>query len=52
MVWSYDLEGLIGGKNIGSLIGWIALLLFGAWMVFTRAWTVAARNNLFLWHLD
>ena len=41
------LDGLIGGKNIGSSIGWIALLLSGTWMVFTRAQTVAACNSLF-----
>ena len=41
------LDGLIGGKDIASSICWIALLLSGTWMVFTRARTVAARNNLF-----
>ena len=29
------LDRLTGGKAIGSLIGWIALLLSGTWMVFT-----------------
>ena len=46
------LDGFIGGKDIGSLIGWIALLLLGTWMVFTRAQTVAARNSLFFRRLD
>ena len=43
------LDGLIGGKGIGSSIGRISLLLSGTWMVFTRAWTVAARNSLFFY---
>ena len=46
------LDGLIEGKDIGPLISWIALLLYGMWMVFTRAWVVAARNSLLFWHLD
>ena len=29
------LDKLIGGKDIGSSIGWIVLLLSEAWMVFT-----------------
>ena len=41
------LDGLIGGKDIGSSISWTSLLLSGAWMVFIRARTVAAHNNLF-----
>ena len=40
------LDGLTRGKDIGSSIGWIALLLSGMWMIFTRARVVAARNNL------
>ena len=31
------LDGLIGGKDIVPLIGWIALLLSRTWMVFSRA---------------
>ena len=46
------LDGFIGGKDIGPLIGWIALLLYGTWMVFIRARIVAAHNNLFYWRLD
>ena len=46
------LDRLIGGKNIGPTIGWIALLLSGPWMVFIQAWTVATCNNLFFWRLD
>ena len=46
------LDGFIRGNDIGSLIGWISLLLSGTWMVFTRARTVAACNNLFFWRLD
>ena len=46
------MDGLIGGKDIGSLIGWISLLLYGIWMVITRAWNVAAHNILLFWHLD
>ena len=46
------LDELIGGKDIRSSIGWTALLLSGAWMVFIRARTVAVRNNLFFWRLD
>ena len=41
------LDGFIRGKDIGSSIGWIALLLSGTWMVFTRARIVAACNSLF-----
>ena len=37
---------------IGLSISWIALFLSGMWMVFTRARTVAARNNLFFLYLD
>ena len=40
------LDELTGGNDIGSLIGWIALLLSGTWMVFTPAQAVAARNNI------
>ena len=46
------LDGLTGGKDIGSSIGWIALLLSGMWMVFNRARAEANRNNLLFWHLD
>ena len=46
------LDQLTGGKYIGPSIGWIALLLFGTWMVFTRAWAVAAHNSLLFWRLD
>ena len=46
------LDGLIRGNDIGSSIGWISLLLFGTWMVFTRARTMAVRNNLFFWRLE
>ena len=28
------LDGLLRGNDIGLLIGWITLLLFGMWMVF------------------
>ena len=45
------LDGLTWGKDIGSSIDWIALLLSGTWMVFTRVRTVVARNNLFFWRL-
>ena len=38
------LDGLIGGKDVGPSIGWIALLLSRTWMVFTWAWIVAACN--------
>ena len=41
------LDGLIGGKDIGPSIGWIASLLSRTWMVFIRARTMATRNNLF-----
>ena len=41
------LVGLTGGKDIGPSIDWTTLLLFGTWMVFTRARNVAARNDLF-----
>ena len=40
------LDGLTGGKDIGPSIGWIALLLSGTWMVFTRARAMATRNIL------
>ena len=46
------LDGFIRGKDIGPLIGWIALLLYGTWMVFIQARTVAAHNDLFYWCLD
>ena len=46
------LNGLIKGKDIGSSIGWTAFLLSRAWMVYIRARTVAACNNLFFWRLD
>ena len=46
------LDEFIGGKDIGPSIGWIALVLSETWMVFTRARTVVARNNLFFWRLD
>ena len=46
------LKGFIRGKDIGPSIDWIALLLSGMWMVFTQAWTMAARKNLFFWRLD
>ena len=46
------LDGFIGGKDIGSLIGWITLLLSRTWMMFTATWTVVALNSLFFWHLD
>ena len=46
------LDGLTGGKDIGSSISQIALLLYGMWMIFTRARAVAARNNLLFWRLD
>ena len=46
------LEGLTGGKDIGLSIDWIALLLFGTWIVFTRAQVVAACNSLLFWLLD
>ena len=35
----------MGGKDIGSSIGWTALLLTRVWIVFIRARTVAAHNN-------
>ena len=41
------LDGLIGGKDIGSSTGWIVLLLSRAWMVFIRARIVVACNDLF-----
>ena len=46
------LDRLTGGTNIRPLIGWIALLLSGMWMVFTRDWAVAAHNSLIFWRLD
>ena len=46
------LDGLTEGNDIGSSIGWIVLLLFGMWMVFTRARAVAVCNNLPFWCLD
>ena len=46
------LDGLTGGKDIRPSIDWTALLLSRTWIVFTRARTVAARNNLFFWRLD
>ena len=46
------LDGLIGGKDTGSSIGWIAPLLSGTWMVFTRARVMATRNSLLFWRLD
>ena len=46
------LDGLTGGKDIWPSIGWIALPLFGMWMVFSRAWVMAACNNLLFWRLD
>ena len=46
------LDELIGGKDIGSLIGWTALLLSRAWMVFIWARMMVARNSLFFWRLD
>ena len=46
------LDGLTGGKDIGSSIGWITLLLSAMWMVFTRARAVAAHNSLLFWRLD
>ena len=46
------LDGLTRGNDIGLSIGWIALLLSGVWMVFTRARVVAARKSLFFWGLD
>ena len=46
------LEGFTGGKDIGLSIDWIAQLLSRMWMVFTRAQTLDACNNLFFWCLD
>ena len=42
------LDGLMGGKDMGLSIGYIASLLSGVLMVFTRARIVAARSNFFL----
>ena len=42
------LDGLMGGKDIGSLTGCIALLLSGVLMVFTPGRTVDARSSFFL----
>ena len=46
------LDRLMGGKDMGSSIGWTALLLFGVWIVFIRARMVAAHNMLLFWRLD
>ena len=42
-----NLDWLIGEDDIGSSIGWTALLLSRVRMVFIRARTLAGRNNLF-----
>ena len=42
------LDGLMGGKDMGSSTGYIPLLLFRVLMVFTQAQTVAACSNFFL----
>ena len=46
------LDGLTRENDIGSSIGWIALLLYGMWMVFTQARVVATSYNLVFWRLD
>ena len=52
MVWSNDPDRFLRGKDIGSSIDWIALLMSGTWIVFIRARIMAARNSLFFWRLD
>ena len=42
------LDGLMGGKDMGSLIGNIALPLSGVLMVFTRVRTMAALSSFLL----
>ena len=42
------LDGLMGRKDMGSSTGYIALLLYGVLIVFTRARTMAARSSFFL----
>ena len=41
------LDRLTGGKDMGSSIGWIALLLSGMWMVFTHLslWPLATTSS-------
>ena len=46
------LDGLMGGKDMGSSTDYTALLLFGVLMVFTRAQTVPVRRSFFLENLD
>ena len=42
------LDGLMGGKDMGPSTSYIALLLSGVLMVFTRVRTVAARSSFLL----
>ena len=42
------LDGLMGGKDMGSSTGYIALLLSGVLMVFTRVRTMVARSSFLL----